>query len=71
MNAKPALAQLAQDKRDLEARIRDLIRDEVAAFTQDTGVGVKGVEVRVLALSFVGKPTDYSVSGVTVALDLG
>lgn len=71
MNAQAALAQLAEDKRALESRIRDLIGAEVAAFTKDTGVGVKGVEVRAVSFQYIGAPTDYRVSGVTVALDLG
>ena len=71
MNIQPALAQLAKDKHALESRIRDLIGAEVAAFTKDSGVGIKSVAVRVLALETIGAPTYYSVSGVTVALDFG
>lgn len=71
MNIQPALAQLAEDKRALESRIRDLIGAEVAAFTKDTGVGVRGVEVRTLATQYIGAPCVFIVSGVTVGLDIG
>lgn len=70
MNAQAALLQLADDKRALESRIRDLIGAEVAAFTKDTGVNVSSVDVRTLNCLMDMRP-HYMASGVTVALDLG
>lgn len=71
MYARDALKHLAEEKRGLESRIRKLISTEVASFTNETGVVITGVEVRTLAMQFVGAPTNYTVSGVTVVLALG